>query len=240
VSGVAVVTGSARGLGEAIARTLARRGHSLLLVDRDPSVGETADSLRAGGAEVTSVVADLSDPHGPALVRAAVREMSGTADVLVNNAGVTKDARLAKMTVGDFRGVIEVNLLAAMRLTAALDAVLRDGGSVINISSRAALGNFGQVNYVASKAGIVGFTRALALSWAPRIRVNAVAPGLIDSVMSRAMPAEVLDRLVAKIPAGRVGQANDVAQAVAFLAGADSGYITGQVLSVCGGRSIAP
>jgi 3-oxoacyl-[acyl-carrier protein] reductase len=160
--------------------------------------------------------------------------------VLVNNAGVTKDARLAKMTVGDFRGVIEVNLLAAMRLTAALDAVLRDGGSVINISSRAALGNFGQVNYVASKAGIVGFTRALALSWAPRIRVNAVAPGLIDSVMSRAMPAEVLDRLVAKIPAGRVGQANDVAQAVAFLAGADSGYITGQVLSVCGGRSIAP
>lgn len=238
--GVAVVTGSARGLGEAIALTLAERGHSLLLVDRDPSVAQTADKLRADGAEVTWVIADLTDEHGPALVQAAVRETSGSADVLVNNAGVTKDARLAKMTLEDFTGVLEVNLFAAMRLTMAMNALLRDGGSVVNISSRAALGNFGQVNYVASKAGIVGFTRALSLAWAPRIRVNAVAPGLIDSAMSRAMPDEVLDRLVAKIPAGRVGRPEDIANAVAFLTGSDSTYITGQVLTVCGGRSIAP
>jgi 3-oxoacyl-[acyl-carrier protein] reductase len=240
VSGVAVVTGSARGLGEAIALELAERGHSLLLVDRDPSVAETADKLRAHGAEVTWVIADLTDEHGPALVRAAVRETFGSADVLVNNVGVTKDVQLAKMTLEGFTGVLEVNLFAAMRLTMAMDALLRDGGSVVNISSRAALGNFGQVNYVASKAGIVGFTRALSLAWAPRIRVNAVAPGLIDSPMSRAMPDEVLDRLVAKIPAGRVGRPDDIANAVAFLAGSDSTYITGQVLTVCGGRSIAP
>lgn len=240
MSGAAVVTGSARGLGEAIAFALAERGHSLLLVDRDPSVAAAADKLRAGGATVAFAVADLTDDHGPAQVGAAVREAYGSADVLVNNAGVTRDARLAKMTLEDFTGVLDVNLFAAMRLTMAMDALLRDGGSVVNISSRAALGNFGQVNYVASKAGIVGFTRALSLAWAPRIRVNAVAPGLIDSAMSRAMPDAVLDRLVAKIPVGRVGRPDEVANAVAFLAGPDSTYITGQVITVCGGRSIAP
>ena len=107
------------------------------------------------------------------------------------------------------------------------------------MSSRAALGNFGQTNYVASKSGLIGFTRALALDWAPAVRVNAVAPGLIDSAMSRAMPSDVLGGLVAKIPAGRIGEPVDVARAVAFLVSDDASYITGQVLTVCGGRSIA-
>jgi 3-oxoacyl-[acyl-carrier protein] reductase len=126
-----------------------------------------------------------------------------------------------------------------MRLCAALGEDIRDGGSVINFSSRAALGNFGQANYVAAKAGLIGLTRALALQWAPRVRVNAVAPGLIDTPMTAGMPDHVLDKLVARIPAGRKGTPDDVAGVVGFLASADAAYLTGQFLPVCGGRSVA-
>ncbi|GAA1000205.1 3-oxoacyl-ACP reductase FabG [Acrocarpospora macrocephala] len=233
---IAVVTGGARGLGLAIARLLADRGHALVLVDRDDAVRDTAEQLRTASA----VVADLTADEDVRRVRDFVRETHGSVDVLVNNAGITRDARLATMAEADFTAVVEVNLLAAMRLTFALEAELRDGSSVVNMSSRAALGNFGQANYVASKSGLIGFTRGLALRWSPRVRVNAVAPGLIDSPMSRAMPPRVLDGLVARIPAGRIGEPEDVAKAVAFLASDDASYITGQVLTVCGGRSIAP
>jgi 3-oxoacyl-[acyl-carrier protein] reductase len=236
---LAVVTGGARGLGLSIARLLGERGHRLLLVDRDDSVTTTADDLRLAGADATAVVADLTDEGGVTAVRDAVRGLGGL-DVLVNNAGITRDARLAKMTSTDFAAVIDVNLIAPMRLADALADEFRDGGSVVNMSSRAALGNFGQTNYVTSKSGLIGFTRALALTWAPRVRVNAVAPGLIDSAMSRAMPEDVLAGLVAKIPTGRIGEPEDVARAVAFLASDDSSYLTGQVLTVCGGRSVAP
>jgi 3-oxoacyl-[acyl-carrier protein] reductase len=236
---LAVVTGGARGLGLAIARLLADRGHRLLLVDRDDAVVATADELRGAGHDAVAVVADLTEDGGVAAVVAAVRGLGGL-DVLVNNAGITRDARLAKMTVADFTAVIDVNLIAPMRLADALADEFRDGGSVVNMSSRAALGNFGQTNYVTSKSGLVGFTRGLALSWAPKVRVNVVAPGLIDSAMSRAMPEDVLSGLVAKIPADRIGEPEDVARAVAFLASDDASYLTGQVLTVCGGRSVAP
>ncbi|GAA1010529.1 beta-ketoacyl-ACP reductase [Acrocarpospora pleiomorpha] len=237
---IAVVTGGARGLGLAIARLLAARGHALVLVDRDDAVWDTVEELRTAGCAASAVVADLTGDEDVRRVRDFVRETHGPVDVLVNNAGITRDARLATMAEADFAAVVEVNLLAAMRLTFALETELRDGGSVVNMSSRAALGNFGQTNYVASKSGLIGFTRGLALRWSPRIRVNAVAPGLIDSPMSRAMPPQVLDGLVARIPAGRIGEPEDVAKAVAFLASDDASYITGQVLTVCGGRSIAP
>jgi NAD(P)-dependent dehydrogenase (short-subunit alcohol dehydrogenase family) len=114
------------------------------------------------------------------------------------------------------------------------------GASVVNLSSRAGLGNFGQANYVTSKAGLVGVTRALAQEWAPDVRVNAVAPGLIDTPMTRAMPDAVRDKLVARIPLGRIGTPEDVAGVVAFLAGRDAQYVTGQLLLCCGGRSVAP
>lgn len=236
---LAVVTGGARGLGLSIARLLGERGHRLLLVDRDGSVSTTADHLRQAGQDASAVVADLTEDDGVTAVRDAVRALGGL-DVLVNNAGITRDARLAKMTSADFAAVIDVNLLAPMRLADALADDFRDGASVVNMSSRAALGNFGQTNYVTSKSGLVGFTRGLSLAWAPRVRVNAVAPGLIDSAMSRAMPEDVLSGLVAKVPAGRIGEPEDVARAVAFLASEDSSYLTGQVLTVCGGRSVAP
>jgi NAD(P)-dependent dehydrogenase (short-subunit alcohol dehydrogenase family) len=136
--------------------------------------------------------------------------------------------------------VIEINLTAAIRLTLAMEQHFAEGAAVVNLSSRASLGNFGQANYSASKAGLVGFGRALAQRWAPRVRVNAVAPSLVDTPMTQAMPPEVLAKLVAKIPAGRIGTPDDVAGIVAFLASADAAYITGQVIYACGGRTVAP
>jgi 3-oxoacyl-[acyl-carrier protein] reductase len=233
-SPLAVVTGGARGLGLAIAQLLADRGYRLLLVDRDEAVLDTA-----GGLGATAVVRGEVGDDGVACVVDAVRELGGL-EALVNNAGITRDARLAKMTTADFTAVIDVNLVAPMRLADALADHFRDGGSVVNMSSRAALGNFGQTNYVASKSGLIGYTRGLALAWAPKVRVNAVAPGLIDSAMSRAMPEDVLAGLVSKVPAARIGGPVDVARAVAFLVSADASYVTGQVLTVCGGRSVAP
>jgi 3-oxoacyl-[acyl-carrier protein] reductase len=238
-AGLAVVTGGARGLGLAIARLLAGRGYRLLLVDRDQSVGATVDDLRRDGHDAMAVVADLTDADGVDAVRRAVQEVGGL-DVLVNNAGITRDARLSKMSIEDFAAVIDVNLIAPMRLTEALAEEFHAGASVVNMSSRAALGNFGQTNYVTSKSGLIGYTRGLALAWAPKVRVNAVAPGLIDSAMSRAMPEDVLAALVAKVPVDRIGEPEDVARAVAFLASGDASYVTGQVLVVCGGRSVAP
>jgi 3-oxoacyl-[acyl-carrier protein] reductase len=240
VSGrVTVITGGARGLGLSIAAVLAERGDTLLLVDRDEAVVDTSRDLAGTGAEVSACVADMTDEVDLARVAAVVRETFGGLDVLVNNAGITRDARLLKMEPEAFTSVLEVNLLGPMRLTYALEALFRQGASIVNMSSRAALGNFGQTNYVASKSGLIGFTRGLAVRWSPRVRVNAVAPGLIDSAMSRAMPENVLEGLVAKIPSGRIGEPADVARAVAFLTSGESSYITGQVLTVCGGRSIA-
>ena len=231
-AGTAIVTGAAGGLGGRIGERLAAAGHELLLVDLDPAVEKVA---AAQGAR--AVVADLTRPEGvDAVVAAAGEEVA----VLVNNAGITRDSRATKMEEAAFAAVIEINLVAAMRLTLALEPRYRDGASVVNLSSRASLGNFGQANYSASKAGLVGFGRALAQRWAPRVRVNAVAPSLVDTPMTRAMPPDVLAKLVARIPAGRIGTPDDVAGIVAFLASAEASYITGQVIYACGGRTLAP
>ena len=131
------------------------------------------------------------------------------------------------------------DLLGPVHLTLGLQEYFSEGASVINISSRAALGNFGQANYVTAKSGLVGFTRALALDWAPHVRVNAVAPGLIDTPMTKSMPGEVLAKLVDRIPAGRMGRPQEIAQVVGFLASPAASYVTGQFLPVCGGRSLA-
>jgi 3-oxoacyl-[acyl-carrier protein] reductase len=228
----AIVTGAAGGLGGRIAERLAAAGHELVLVDLDPRVESVAAAQGARG-----VIADLTTPDGVAkVVEAAGAEVG----VLVNNAGITRDARAPKMTADAFAAVIEINLTAAIRLTLALEERYVEGAAVVNLSSRASLGNFGQANYSASKAGLVGFGRALAQRWAPRVRVNAVAPSLVDTPMTQAMPPEVLAKLVAKIPAGRIGTPYDVAGVVAFLASPDAAYITGQVIYVCGGRTVAP
>jgi 3-oxoacyl-[acyl-carrier protein] reductase len=228
----AIVTGAAGGLGERIGERLAAAGHELVLVDLDPGVEKVAAAQGARG-----VVADLTKAEG---VDAVVAAAGAEVGVLVNNAGITRDARATKMSEADFAAVIEINLTAAIRLTLALEECFVEGASVVNMSSRASLGNFGQANYSASKAGLVGFGRALAQRWAPRVRVNAVAPSLVDTPMTQAMPPEVLAKLVAKIPAGRIGTPDDVAGIVAFLASPDAAYVSGQVIYACGGRSVAP
>ena len=156
---------------------------------------------------------------------------------LVNNAGINRDGRAAKLTPDDFSSVIRVDLVAPALLAERLRPAL-SGGSVVNIASRAALGNFGQANYVAAKSGLIGLTRSLALQWAPDVRVNAVAPGLIETPMTGSMPPDVLAKLVARVPSGRIGTPEDVADTVAHLVSPAASYVTGQVLFVCGGRSI--
>ena len=215
-------------------------GYQLLLVDVDSAVADVAAATVGSAGPAFSCVADLTKESGVAIVADAVRRSGSPLTVLVNNAGVTRDARLSRMSVEDFDRVIEVNLIGAMRLALGLKELFAPGSSVVSMSSRAALGNFGQTNYVMSKSALVGFTRALAQQWAPDVRANAIAPGLVDTPMTQAMPSDVLNGLVEKIPVGRIGTADDIAAAVAFLASDDAAYITGQVLTVCGGRSLAP
>jgi NAD(P)-dependent dehydrogenase (short-subunit alcohol dehydrogenase family) len=227
----AIVTGAGRGIGRAIAERLLA-DHPVLLVDLDPGVERVAAELGADG-----VVADVTDPAGRAAILDAV---DGDVSVLVNNAGITRDARIVKMTDDAFLAVIRVNLGAAYELTTALRGRFADGASVVSLASRAYLGNFGQFNYAASKGGLVGMTRALALELAPRVRVNAVAPSLTASEMTKAMPAKVLDKMIESIPMGRMGEPHEIADTVAALASPAMAYVTGQVVVACGGRSLAP
>ena len=234
----AVVTGTGGAIGRAVARRFARDGRPVLLVDRAEPVAAVRDELRDAGAVAEACVVDLADPSAPHLVREQADALGGAA-VLVNNAGITRDARAVEMSTEDFRLVVRINLVAALRLSETLAPRLADGGAIVNVASRAALGNCGQANYVAAKSALIGATRALALTHAPRIRVNAVAPGLVDTPMTRAMPAPVLEKLVARVPAGRAAEPDEIASVIAFLCSTDASYVTGQVLLACGGRSLA-
>jgi NAD(P)-dependent dehydrogenase (short-subunit alcohol dehydrogenase family) len=218
----AIVTGAARGIGRAVADRLAA-DHDVLRVDLDPSVD--------------GIVADVTNPEDRARILQAV---DGEIGVLVNNAGITRDARVVKMTEEQFLAVIRVNLGAAYELTTAAIPRFADGASVVSLASRAYLGNFGQFNYSASKGGLVGMTRALALQLAPKVRVNAIAPSLTASEMTRAMPEKVLDKMIASIPLGRQAEPEEIAETIAALASPAMAYVTGQVVVACGGRSLAP
>ncbi|MFD6065169.1 SDR family oxidoreductase [Rhodococcus wratislaviensis] len=229
---IAVVTGAARGIGFEIARRLTKDGYRLVLVDVDPTVGDSAASIDA-----TPVKADIADPEGRARIRSAIRSEEGQPTLLVNNAGITRDALIGDMTEPNFRLVNRINLGATFELTSELADEIVDGGAVVNISSRAYLGNVGQFNYAISKGGVVGLTRSLALSHAPRLRVNAVAPGFIATDMTDAVPARVRDRIISRIPLQRPGRPIDIAEAVAWLGSDQAAYVTGQVLPCCGGRS---
>ena len=232
MNGVVVVTGAARGIGRVIAEKVAGTGPLTVIgVDLAPEL-----ALSEG---LVPVQVDLTAPDGPATVHDAVLETGLPLVGLVNNAGITRDSRLVNMTDENFRAVLDVNLGAAYRLCTEIAPLMSDGASIVNISSRAYLGNFGQFNYSMSKGGLVGLTRALALSLAPAIRVNAVAPGLIGSEMSLAIPEEVRERMVSAIPLERMGTPEEVANVVWFLLTPLSSYITGEVIVVGGGRSLA-
>jgi 3-oxoacyl-[acyl-carrier protein] reductase len=231
MNGSIVVTGAARGIGRAIAERLA--GHFTVIgVDLAPELG-------LANAEMVPVQVDLSDDDGIAEVVRTVEKAGIPLLGLVNNAGITRDARLINMTDDEFGAVLDVNLGAAFRLSAALAGLMTDGGSIVNIASRAYLGNFGQFNYSMSKGGVVGLTRAMALSLAPHLRVNAIAPGLIGTEMAMAIPEEVLDKMISAIPLERMGTPEEIADVVWFLLTPLSSYITGHVVVVGGGRSLS-
>jgi NAD(P)-dependent dehydrogenase (short-subunit alcohol dehydrogenase family) len=232
----AVVTGAAGGIGTALCHRLAVAGHRIVAVDKSPRLAEVVEGLRESGHEAVAVEVDLTAAAGPEQVAARVREGGGL-EVLVNNAGITRDKRLVNLATEAFNEVVEVNLGAAYRLTLAL-VPLMESGCIVNISSRAYLGNFGQFNYSVSKGGLVGMTRALALSLAPAIRVNAIAPGLIATEMVLGIPEEIREKMVSAVPLARMGRPEEVAELAAFLVSEQAAYITGEVIVIGGGRSL--
>jgi 3-oxoacyl-[acyl-carrier protein] reductase len=240
---VAVVTGGSRGIGLAIAALLAERGAAVVVSARDADrLGAAVKELEGTGAAVAAVPGDVSKREDADRVVETARERFGRLDILVNNAGITRDGLLLRMKDEDWDRVLEVNLRGAFVMTrAAAKAMVRQkSGRIINISSAAgAMGNAGQVNYSASKAGLIGFTKASARElshWS--ILVNAVAPGLIETDMAASIPAAAREGLLAQIPLGRVGTPREVAEVVGFLAGEGATYITGQVFHVNGGLYI--
>lgn len=237
---VALVTGGAQGLGLAIAERYTAEGAHVVIADLDADAAAEAAAGLAGASSVRANVVDEADVQ--AMVDHAVAE-HGRLDVLVNNAGITRDKSLGKMTLEMFRQVIDVHLQGTWLGSKAAFAVMReqgDGGAIVNMSSVSGkVGNFGQTNYSAAKAGIVGMTKALAREGARfGIRVNAVMPGLIRSAMTEAMPQEAWDSKLADIPLGRAGEPDEVAAAALFLASDLSSYSTGTVVEVTGGRHI--
>ncbi len=234
---VALVTGGTRGIGLAIARTLAAAGARIALTGRDAArAGEVASGLGSGAVGVACDVADAAQ------VDAAVAEVErtlGPIDILVNNAGLTRDNILLRLSEEDWDTVLDANLKGAFHTTRAVikGMMKRRSGRIINITSIVGLiGNKGQANYAASKAGLIGFTKSIAKEYASRnVLANCIAPGFIETDMTSALPEEARASLLQAIALGRLGQAGDVADAVLFLASGLSGYITGQVLVVDGG-----
>jgi 3-oxoacyl-[acyl-carrier protein] reductase len=239
----AVVTGGAQGIGLAIASAFAAAGGRIVLGDIDQARAEAAgDELRAEGAEVVVGRCDVtSEVDVDALVQLSVDHF-GSLDVMVNNAGITRDATMRKMSVEDFRAVIDVHLFGAWLGTRSAAAVMREqgSGSIINMSSISGkVGNAGQTNYSAAKAGIVGMTKAAAKELAHLgVRVNAIQPGLIRTAMTAKMRPDIWEQRLSEIPMGRAGEPDDVARVAVFLASELSAYMTGTVLEVTGGRHI--
>jgi NAD(P)-dependent dehydrogenase (short-subunit alcohol dehydrogenase family) len=242
---VAVVTGGARGIGIGIAKRLAEAGHDVALLDLDASALAVAvDELRQSCSSDRVMAAEANVTKRDEVERAIaeVTAKFGRVDVLVNNAGIVRDRRFLKIEEEDWDAVVNTNLKSQfLTCKAVLPGMLdRCYGRIVNISSRAWLGGAGQANYSAAKGGVVSLTRSLAIEFAARgITVNAVAPGIVDTPMFRGFKPEVQERLKKSVPAQRIGTAEDVAQAVLFFAARESSYITGQLLYVCGGRSLS-
>jgi 3-oxoacyl-[acyl-carrier protein] reductase len=240
---VALVTGGARGIGRAIALRLAADGAKVAIVDLADTGAETAREIQqASGRATTFVKADISKEADAQGAVTAVESALGPVDILVNNAGITRDGLMLVMSESDWDAVLAVNLKGAFLMSKAVlrGMIKRRRGSIVSISSVVGRrGNAGQVNYSAAKAGLIGLTKSLAREVASRnVRVNAVAPGYIETEMTAALDESARNAIVTQIPLGRIGTPEGVAEAVAFLAGDSASFITGAVLAVDGGLGI--
>jgi 3-oxoacyl-[acyl-carrier protein] reductase len=236
---VALVTGGSRGIGRAIALRLARQGAHVVAAARGDNAAGVAEAIRAAGGSGEAVSLDVTVPEEITRTVAAVVEKHGRIDILVNNAGIARDQLLLRLKREDWDAVIATNLTAAYAVTqAVLKPMIRQrGGRIVCIGSVVGqAGNAGQANYAASKAGLIGFAKSVALEVASRgVPVNVVAPGMIDTDMTRAITERAHEDWSARIPLRRLGTADDIASAVCFLASDEASYITGQVLAVNGG-----
>lgn len=238
----ALVTGSSRGIGKAIVLELARKGHAVAVhygANRQAAEAVAEEARLLGAAEVALLGADLSSPEAAAKLIAEANAALGGLEVLVNNAGITRDGLLIRMKDEDWDAVIDTNLTGVFHTTREAVKLMMKArwGRIVNITSVVGiLGNAGQANYVAAKAALIGFTKSVAKEYATRgITVNAVAPGFIESDMTSKLPETVQAEYLKQIPVGRFGKPEEIAKAVAFLASDDAAYINGQTLCVDGG-----
>ncbi|MDP2659175.1 MAG: 3-oxoacyl-ACP reductase FabG [Dehalococcoidia bacterium] len=239
---IALVTGAAQGLGEGIALRLAQDGAKIAVVDVNlEGANQTVSKIQGLGSEAVAFNTNVADKAQVQALCEAIKAKWGRIDILVNNAGITRDAMLKNMTEEQWDAVLTVNLKAPFLLTQAAGKIMTEQkyGKIVNITSRAYLGNVGQSNYSASKGGLVSLTRTSALEFARfGINVNVIAPGPMNTPMVKTIPQDVFDRMLKSIPLGRIGEPADIANAVLFLASDEASFITGQTLFVCGGRSI--
>ena len=236
---IAFITGASRGIGRACAISLAGAGHRVILAARNlEKLEDTAAVIRAGGGQADPVEIDMTSADSIKAAFAKAKEI-GRVDILVNNAAITRDGLAMRMKPDDWNAVIQTNLTGAfLAIQAVLPAMMKERwGRIVNISSVVGQsGNAGQANYVASKAGLIGLTKAIAQEMGSRgVTVNAVAPGFIDTDMTAVLPPDVKEKLLGTIPVKRFGTPDDVAAAVRFLSSEEAGYITGHVLDVNGG-----
>jgi len=237
---VALVTGGARGIGRAICEKLASEGAKIAMVDIMLDVAEkTAEEFKAQGYEALAIQANVAIPEDADKAVAAVVEKFGKLDILVNNAGITRDTLMLKMTEKDWDAVLAVNLKGTFNFTKAATKVMMRAryGKIVNIASVVGrMGNVGQANYSASKAGVIALTKTTAREFGSRnITANAIAPGYIKTDMTEKLPQEARDAFLVNIPLKRAGLPTDVANAVCFFCTDESAYVTGQVMNVCGG-----
>lgn len=240
---VALITGGSRGIGKATALLFGRQGATVAInySSSEDQALSIVKEIQAMGGKAMAIGANVANGQDAKAMMKKVKAEYGTIDILVNNAGITKDMLLLRMTEAEFDDVISVNLKGVFNCTKhASRIMMRNGGSIINMSSvTGEIGNIGQSNYSAAKAGVIGFTKSVAREFAGKnLRINAITPGFIETDMTDKLPQGIKDNLITNIPMGRMGEAEEVAKAALFLASDLSSYITGQVISVNGGLAM--